>query len=371
MRKKGISFAADCLTAYAIERQNGWERHQPDDAPPWQELRRTWTASILQGMASLEGLAFDSGWMERFDCQLAAARGCTATETLSPEKQKALIGDLNRYILALEATGDDCRRQIAAVRDLLKDMSIFPSWNHCGKELFETIGIANHLLKRMTAQKPIRFTYITLSGGLPSCTSDFVSGAVKDVESVKATGLYQKVTQWVPDAPHWRASCSLYVGGSDVSASAATDADDFDMSIIREDEYNFLKQPGIRCVDHWETEITIYEYIHVLRIEPGSTPEVITVPNRPKSIQEAVGGHTEVLPLDRGVCLICNAERQVTGLPDNRQVGGEIMKGTFLIAGEEDGAFCSLSDADAIRYTEELELPMPEDKPVLWKFDGL
>ena len=43
------------LTAYAIERQNGYERHQPEGAPIWREQRRFWTDAILQGMARLEG----------------------------------------------------------------------------------------------------------------------------------------------------------------------------------------------------------------------------------------------------------------------------------------------------------------------------
>ena len=61
MGKKQILVMADRLAVYAIERQNGFERYQPENAPPWQEQRRFWTDAILQGMARLEGLTPDPG----------------------------------------------------------------------------------------------------------------------------------------------------------------------------------------------------------------------------------------------------------------------------------------------------------------------
>ena len=55
MKKYDISLAAEGLTAYAIERQSGFERHQPRGKSSWAESRRFWTDAILQGMARLEG----------------------------------------------------------------------------------------------------------------------------------------------------------------------------------------------------------------------------------------------------------------------------------------------------------------------------
>ncbi len=151
-----------------------------------------------------------------------------------------------------------------------------------------------------------------------------------------------------------------------------TDADDFDMSIIREDEYRFLKQPSIRCVDGWELEIPVFDMIQALRVKPGAAPEIITVPNKLESLQAAVGGYIEALGLDCGVCLICNEEGKLLGLPANRQVGGDIIAGTFLIVGEADGKFCSLSDTDADHYAEEFAQPLPshsgQDGPTQWTF---
>ncbi len=40
MGTKKLSVLADRLTAYAIECQNGTERHQPPGSRPWMERRR-------------------------------------------------------------------------------------------------------------------------------------------------------------------------------------------------------------------------------------------------------------------------------------------------------------------------------------------
>lgn len=76
--------------------------------------------------------------------------------------------------------------------------------------------------------------------------------------------------------------------------------------------------------------------------------------------------------MDCGVCLICNEEGKLLGLPANRQVGGETIAGTFLIVGEADGEFCSLSDADAAHYAAEFAQSLPShsgpNEPASWIF---
>ena len=73
MDRFNIPLTAERLTAYAVERQSGTERHQPEGTPPPAELRRFWTDAILQGMARLEGLTPASKWMDQYDQQLEAA----------------------------------------------------------------------------------------------------------------------------------------------------------------------------------------------------------------------------------------------------------------------------------------------------------
>lgn len=75
MDRFNIPLVAEGLTTYAIERQNGFQRQQPPDGPPWAEQRRIWTDSILQSMARLEGKAPDLALMERYDQELSEAKG--------------------------------------------------------------------------------------------------------------------------------------------------------------------------------------------------------------------------------------------------------------------------------------------------------
>ena len=78
----------------------------------------------------------------------------------------------------------------------------------------------------------------------------------------------------------------------------------------------------------------------VLKVEPGKPPEEVTIPNTLKAMQEMVGGYIEVVYLD-DICLVCNEEGKLMGLEGNRRVGGDIIAGTFFLAGdnrEGDGA---------------------------------
>lgn len=98
--------------------------------------------------------------------------------------------------------------------------------------------------------------------------------------------------------------------------------------------------------------------IRVLKIEPGRPPEEVKMANTLEALQEAVGGLIEVVTLDSDVCLICNDEGKLIGLPGNRRLRGDIIAGTFVIVGDDgEGGLCSLSD-DAVRqYTEQFATP--------------
>ena len=108
----------------------------------------------------------------------------------------------------------------------------------------------------------------------------------------------------------------------------------------------------------------------MLRAALKQRPEVAAVDMHDGCIE--VGGHIDALGLECGVCLICNEECKLMGLPANRRVGGDIIVGTFLIVGEADGEFCSLSDEDAAYYAAEFAKPMPShggpDELTQWTF---
>lgn len=238
------------LTAYAIERQNGFERHQPEDSPPWQEQRRFWTDAILQGMARLDGLTPDPKLMEQYDLELEQARGCYFTVPTTQQMQKDTIRELRRFIAVLEAAGDDRRRQINVVRELLEDMSLHPHWwNGKDNGLERARDEADLALRRMTAQMPIRFTRILLGGDAgPHWASGFASGAVTDAESVKQAPVYQDVVRKYPEIADWPALCTVYVGHDLSSALGTVDASSFDLEIMNRAGDSFLKEQGVRCV---------------------------------------------------------------------------------------------------------------------------
>ncbi len=374
MDKFNIHLVAEGLTTYAIERQHGFERHQPDGLPPWAEQRRFWTDAILQGMARLEGDPPDPKLMEQFDLELEQSRGCCFFVPATTQMQKDTIQELRHFVAALEATGDDRRRQIAVVGDLLEDMAAHRSWGWTENGLSRAREKAESALVRMTAQMPIRFTRILLGGDAgPHWASGFVSGCVTDTDAVKQTPVYQDAVRNYPEVTSWPALCIVHVGRGLPSALGTVDASSFDLEIMNRTGDRFLDQQGVRRVGGpYQMIISTYENIRALRVRPGKMPEIIDIPNILDALQAEVSGYIEVLGLDCGVCLICNEEGKLRGFPANRQVGGDIIAGTFLIVGEADGKFCSLSDTDADHYAEEFAQPLPshsgQDGPTQWTF---
>ena len=73
--------------------------------------------------------------------------------------------------------------------------------------------------------------------------------------------------------------------------------------------------------------------ITVLKVEPGKSPETVTMPNTLDAMQKMVGGYIEVLPLS-DVSLVCNEDGKLMGLEGNRRLGNDIIVGTFFLAGD-------------------------------------
>lgn len=246
MDKFNLPLVAEGLTAYAIERQNGFERHQPAGAPPWTEQRRFWTDAVLQGMARLEGRDPDMTIMNRYDHELEQARGSLTSPAL-PQLQNSTVRELHSYVSALATSGDDRRRQINAVRELLEDMASHLPWAGTGNALDHARDEADRALTRMTAQMPICFTHIVMGGDNgPHWASGFESGCVSDPEAVRGTAVYQDAAQKYPDIRSWVTSCVTYVGCGLPTALWAVDASAFDLEIMNRAGDSFLKEQGIR-----------------------------------------------------------------------------------------------------------------------------
>ena len=96
------------------------------------------------------------------------------------------------------------------------------------------------------------------------------------------------------------------------------------------------------------------EKINCLLIEPNELPKRISIDNTLKAKQQLVGGLIEVAYLlkDDEVCIVCNEEGKINGLPLNRVVGPDIIAGPFLIVGDdyENGNFKSLTEEQMTKY---------------------
>lgn len=373
-KRFNIPLVAEGLTAYAIERQNGIERHQPPDAPSWADRRRFWTDAILQGMTRLEGGLPDPSLMERYDRELRDVRSCSFTVPATLDMQQDTILHLRAYLSALEEAGGDRRLQVGVVQELLEDMATHMPWAGADNDLDCARDDSERVLRTMTARLPIRFTRVLLGGDDSPCWEcGFVSGCVGDAEAVKATAVYERACRLHPEIKEWPVLCNTYVGGAPLFTSGATDASEYDLKIINHAGDDFLKVHGISSAGGpRQMTVPACEYIQVLKVEPGKAPESVSMPNTLKSLQAAVGGCIEAVGLDYGAVLICNEEGKLMGLPANRRLEDDIIAGTFLVVGEADGEFCSLSEEDAVRYAEQFAKPMPAfrspDQPTQWEF---
>lgn len=96
------------------------------------------------------------------------------------------------------------------------------------------------------------------------------------------------------------------------------------------------------------------EKIKCLLIEPYKLPREINIENTLEEKQKLVGGNIECAYLsnDDDVVLVCNEEGKMLGLDLNRDIGHDIIAGTFLILGDDSvsGDFKSLTNEQINKY---------------------
>lgn len=93
------------------------------------------------------------------------------------------------------------------------------------------------------------------------------------------------------------------------------------------------------------------ERITVLVVKPNDIPRVKEINNTLKGLQDIVKGHIECLYPWPDVVIICDEEGKLKGLRPNRFIKGQLIVGTFIIAGNDGkGDFRSLSDREITDY---------------------
>lgn len=96
--------------------------------------------------------------------------------------------------------------------------------------------------------------------------------------------------------------------------------------------------------------------IRILVVEPNELPYEKVIPNRLKDKQAIVGGNIEYTRVDNDEhsLLICNEEGKLDNLPWNREIGHDIIAGTFFIVGDDPniGEDRSLTDEQIEKYKD-------------------
>lgn len=96
--------------------------------------------------------------------------------------------------------------------------------------------------------------------------------------------------------------------------------------------------------------------IKVLIVEPDKLPYEKIISNTLRDKQQIVDGYIEYVRLleDDSVVLICNEEGKINGSKYNRDIGYDIIAGTFIIVREnpDDGEDRSLTNEQIEKYKE-------------------
>ena len=104
--------------------------------------------------------------------------------------------------------------------------------------------------------------------------------------------------------------------------------------------------------------------LRVVLVEPGKAARVAEIDGSLEGMQKTVGGYIQaVYPFEETVCLVCNEEGKLQGLPLNRALRDEdnsvydIVAGTFFVCDCSTENFKSLNEEQLKRYTEKYKRP--------------
>ena len=105
--------------------------------------------------------------------------------------------------------------------------------------------------------------------------------------------------------------------------------------------------------------------IQVVLVEPGKLARIAEIGTTLDAMQRTVSGSIEVCyPFEEQVCIVCNDEGKISGLPLNRAIRDgdtheivDIVAGTFFICDCSGESFGSLSKEQQKRYLEKYRFP--------------
>lgn len=244
--KSNFTRVVEELTAYAVERQAGFEQHQgPTSQRP--EERNQWIRGVLRGMAETVGTDPDK-LIAGFDQRLAEAKASSAVEPLPLSGQSHIVQALRWHSCVLDGLSGDQRPHVVEMLKLLDDFAAYPQWDTFHTMLYPAKGYLEAQLLRMTAERPIRFTHIVLGEYLGPGGVEFMPGRVNDAAGVRRAQRFQRIAKEHPERAEWPALCTVYLGGGQQGTASIVDADELDMAVIREAGDRFLGRPEVTAV---------------------------------------------------------------------------------------------------------------------------
>ena len=112
--------------------------------------------------------------------------------------------------------------------------------------------------------------------------------------------------------------------------------------------------------------------MNVLIVEPGKHPRLADIDDSFESLQKTVGGYIEAIyPFEDEIAIICDEESKLKSdtewnrlLPET----GDVIKGTFIIAGLGDEDFTDITPELAEKYKQrfwDIELFIPTPKGLM------
>lgn len=104
--------------------------------------------------------------------------------------------------------------------------------------------------------------------------------------------------------------------------------------------------------------------IKVVMVEPGKVARIEEIDNSLESMQSIVGGWIEAYyPFEEEVCIVCNDDGKINGMPLNRAIYTEdqemmdIIAGPFFVCDCSGEEFDSLNDEQCQCYLEKFRYP--------------
>jgi len=250
-----VSQLVNGLALYAIERQTGFETHQPGGLPLNPEWRNSRTREMIRGIADLYDLADEAESMVRsFDDRLHQAQCCLGAELPTKRQQYETVQGLLRYAQDLVQQPHDTRERLLLVRDHFEDMTAYLPWDASGNGLYPARDWLDRALAKITAKQNILFTHIILGSERGPAMSDFIGGAVTDAAGIANTYLYADLSDQYPEIEIWPALCTVYRGG--YGQGNVQNATELDLGIMRQYGDSFLDLEGL-IVCRYPTQLSV------------------------------------------------------------------------------------------------------------------